>query len=182
MDLDEVDLKIINILKENSRASFSEIARELKLSRQTVKARIERLEKEGIIVKYTVKLSPSIEESGSIAYLLVNAESQEIMRDIEKIVEVNRVTSKRYLIRVILNDLSELNEIVERGIEIVEVIPVIDRDVKERPFRTKVTFRCDYCGKEMTDEPIIYKFRNKLYVFCCRTCLREFKEMVKKEG
>lgn len=180
MDLDEIDLKIINILKENSRVSFSEIAKELKLSRQTVKARIERLEKEGIIVKYTVKLSPSIEESGSTAYLLVNAENQERMRKIEKIVEINRITSKRYLIRIILNDLSELSEIVERGgLEILEIIPVTYREVRERPFSTKVTFKCDYCGKEMTDEPIIYKFRNKVYVLCCRTCLREFKESIK---
>lgn len=177
MKIDEIDLKIINILKEDSRVSFSEIARELKLSRQTVKSRISRLEKEDIIEKYTVKLASSVEDAGTSVYLLVHSEEPEKMWEIEEVVEINKITSKRYLIRVTLKDLSELSEIMDRGkLEVIEVMPVIERKVRERPFRLKITFRCDYCGKEMTDEPIVYRYRNKFYVLCCKTCLREFKE------
>ena len=37
-------------------------------------------------------------------------------------------------------------------------------------------FKCDYCGKEIVGEPIVYKYRNRVYFFCCPTCFREFKK------
>ncbi len=49
LKIDEIDLKIIGILQEYGRTSDSEIARELKVSNDTIKRRRERLEKEGII-------------------------------------------------------------------------------------------------------------------------------------
>ncbi|MDK2796199.1 MAG: hypothetical protein PWQ22_1609 [Archaeoglobaceae archaeon] len=175
MKIDEIDLKIINILKEDSRVSISEIARELNLSRQTVKSRISRLEKEGIIEKYTVKIASSLEDAKSSVYLLVETDEEKFW-EMDEIVEINRVTSKRYLVRITVSDLSELSGIFEKGkLEVLEIIPVIERKVKERPFRARITFRCDYCGKEMTDEPIVYRYRKKFYVLCCKTCLREFK-------
>ncbi len=51
--LDETDKKIINILKENARLSVRKIARQLGLSPAAVSKRISKLEKEGVIKKYT---------------------------------------------------------------------------------------------------------------------------------
>ena len=50
---DELDHKIINILKDDSRTSISEIASKLNSSRPTIMKRIEKLEEEKIILKYT---------------------------------------------------------------------------------------------------------------------------------
>jgi Lrp/AsnC family transcriptional regulator for asnA, asnC and gidA len=47
--LDEVDLKIIDILSKNSRTSFRKIAKEMKISTDTVMRRYKKLEKEGKI-------------------------------------------------------------------------------------------------------------------------------------
>ncbi|MEX2702398.1 MAG: Lrp/AsnC family transcriptional regulator [Candidatus Baldrarchaeota archaeon] len=41
--LDEIDLKIIEILQNNARTSFREIAKMLKISPQTVSNRVARL-------------------------------------------------------------------------------------------------------------------------------------------
>lgn len=179
MKLDEVDLKIINILKANSRVSITEIAKALNLSRQTVKARIERLENEGVIEGYTIKLASSFENLGSSAYLLANTEDAEKILEMEEVVEVNRIASKKYLIRVQLNSLEDLSRVMDKA-EILEVFPVTERIAKEVPFKAKVNYRCDYCGKEMFDEPIVYRLKNKVYVLCCKTCLREFKEIQKE--
>ena len=60
--LDEVDQKIINILNKNARTPSKEIASELRnfgvdVSDRTIRKRIERLEKNGIIKGYKAVLS-----------------------------------------------------------------------------------------------------------------------------
>lgn len=54
--MDELDSKLVTLLRHNARKSVSDIAGELGVSRGTVRARMERLEKEGSILGYTVIL------------------------------------------------------------------------------------------------------------------------------
>ncbi|NJF26221.1 Lrp/AsnC family transcriptional regulator, partial [Thermococcus sp. Bubb.Bath] len=61
--LDELDLKLIYLLMDNSRLSISELAERLSVSRPTVKTRLEKLEKEGIIQRYTIKLHPELQKA-----------------------------------------------------------------------------------------------------------------------
>ena len=61
-DLDKVDQKIIEILNSNARTPSKEIASELKksghdVSDRTIRKRIERLEKSGIIKGYKAVLT-----------------------------------------------------------------------------------------------------------------------------
>ena len=53
--MDKIDLKIISLLQENARLPLKQIASEVFLSSPATAARIERLEKEGIIKGYSVK-------------------------------------------------------------------------------------------------------------------------------
>ena len=48
-NLDELDQKIIQLLIENARISYSDIGEETGISRVAVKARIQAMEKKGII-------------------------------------------------------------------------------------------------------------------------------------
>ncbi len=50
------DQKLLTLLRHNGRRSISDLAAELGLSRATVRARIERMERDGDIVGYTVIL------------------------------------------------------------------------------------------------------------------------------
>lgn len=50
--MDQMDLKILQILQENSRASLKEVASETFLSSPAISNRISKLEKEGYIDKY----------------------------------------------------------------------------------------------------------------------------------
>ena len=52
----DYDQKLLTLLRHNGRRSISDLAAELGLSRATVRARIERMEREGDIVGYTVIL------------------------------------------------------------------------------------------------------------------------------
>jgi DNA-binding Lrp family transcriptional regulator len=54
--MDELDQKLITLLRHNGRRSISDLAVELDVARATVRSRIERLERSGEIVGYTVIL------------------------------------------------------------------------------------------------------------------------------
>jgi DNA-binding Lrp family transcriptional regulator len=52
----DADQKLLTLLRHNGRRSISDLAHELGLSRATVRARIERMERDGDIIGYTVVL------------------------------------------------------------------------------------------------------------------------------
>jgi Lrp/AsnC family leucine-responsive transcriptional regulator len=57
--IDKKDIEIIKILEENSRMSILELGRKVKLSHETVRYRINKLVKNGIIEKFTVSINKS---------------------------------------------------------------------------------------------------------------------------
>ena len=58
MTIDAIDEKLIAALRDNGRASTADLARRVGRSRTTVQSRIERLERDGVIVGYTARLAP----------------------------------------------------------------------------------------------------------------------------
>jgi len=87
-DLDKVDQKIIEILNENARTPSKEIAAELKkldheVSDRTIRKRIERLEKSGIIKGYKAILTDvsGINEYQAILMKLKPSKSLETVKD-----------------------------------------------------------------------------------------------------
>jgi DNA-binding Lrp family transcriptional regulator len=56
--MDLIDEQLIAALRENGRASTAELARLVNRSRSSVQSRIERLEREGVITGYAVRLGP----------------------------------------------------------------------------------------------------------------------------
>ncbi len=55
--MDEIDEKIIHLLKQNSRMTSSEISKHAHLSIPAVAERIRKLEERGVIERFTVKLN-----------------------------------------------------------------------------------------------------------------------------
>ncbi|WFO74953.1 Lrp/AsnC family transcriptional regulator [Desulfurococcaceae archaeon MEX13E-LK6-19] len=58
VQLDEKDMKIIEILMSNARSSYSEIAKVLGVSDVAIIKRVRKLEQQGIIKKYTILVDP----------------------------------------------------------------------------------------------------------------------------
>jgi len=58
MNLDKIDTTILEMLKNDARTSFREIARKLKVSPDTIINRFERLKKQDIIIDSTVVIDP----------------------------------------------------------------------------------------------------------------------------
>lgn len=71
MKLNDSDELLLSLLRENARASTAQIARRLGLSRTTVQSRIEKLEREGVIGGYTVRIDDEYERGQIRAHIMI---------------------------------------------------------------------------------------------------------------
>lgn len=69
--MDDIDRKLITLLRKNGRRSVSDLAHETGLARATVRSRIERLESVGDIIGYTVILRADAFEAPVRAMMLI---------------------------------------------------------------------------------------------------------------
>lgn len=74
MLLDDLDRRLIALLQADARSSAADLARQLSVARTTVLARLARLQKQGVIVGYTVKLARDEGERGVEAYVGITTE------------------------------------------------------------------------------------------------------------
>lgn len=90
---DETEKRLLTLLRQNSRASVAELARELKLSRSTVKDRIDRLESRGVIKAYSLVLSDEYTKGHVSAHVMINMDSgrsSPIMRALRKMAQITK--------------------------------------------------------------------------------------------
>jgi Lrp/AsnC family leucine-responsive transcriptional regulator len=69
--IDEISLKILNILQEKARIPNVEVARQVGLAPSAVLERIRKLEKQGIIDGYEVRLNPKRFAKSMVAFVRV---------------------------------------------------------------------------------------------------------------
>jgi DNA-binding Lrp family transcriptional regulator len=60
--MDDTDRRLIALLRHDARATIASLAEALGVARGTVQNRLARLEADGTIVGYTVRLRPDVEE------------------------------------------------------------------------------------------------------------------------
>jgi len=61
MAMDKIDLEILKILKSNARAKYVSIAKEVGLTEGAVRRRIKKLQRDGIIRKFTIETMAEFE-------------------------------------------------------------------------------------------------------------------------
>ena len=76
--MDEVDHQLISLLRNDARTSVAALAKALRVSRGTVQNRMARLESDGTIAGYTVRLKPAIEEHRIRAFMTVAVEGNRV--------------------------------------------------------------------------------------------------------
>lgn len=75
MTLDDIDLKILDLLLLDGRMSHTAIGKETDLSGPSVYARVQRLEREGIIRGYTALLAPEKVGRGLAAFVRIRTQT-----------------------------------------------------------------------------------------------------------
>ena len=93
IELDNVDLQIINLLQEDSRLSFSKIAKKLGIAVGTAYNRVKILEEKGILKGYTVVVD-HIKVGYSLTVIILIQAAGKHLLDVEKeVAKMNNVVS-----------------------------------------------------------------------------------------
>lgn len=119
--MDDLDRGILGLLGADARMSVATLSRRLKVARSTVQARLERLESNGTIAGYTLKLGESMREGRLRASVLLTAEPRSqaaVLARLKSIAEVERVfsTSGRFdfLIQVACSGTQVLDHVLDQ--------------------------------------------------------------------
>lgn len=72
--MDDIDQKLIALLRQDARLSIALLAARLKVSRGTVTNRMARLEKEGVIAGYTLRLRSDVQTQQIKAWMSIAVE------------------------------------------------------------------------------------------------------------
>ncbi len=70
--IDEIDIKILNLLQRNSKITIRELSEKLFLSSTPIHERIKKLEKDGLIKQYITILDPKKIDKGMTVYISVS--------------------------------------------------------------------------------------------------------------
>lgn len=120
MKLDEKDIKILEILKKDSRAPFTTIGKELGVTDATIYVRVKKMVEEGVIKKFTIIVDDKKLNSKLNSFLLLNAvpghmeEVTKALMENENVTEVYEVYAPNDLMaKIIVDDLERLRDCVQ---------------------------------------------------------------------
>ena len=92
----DTDAKLLDLLRANAREPTASLARKLGLARSTVQERIARLERDGIIRGYTVRLADGAEANRLRAVVMISTDPKQADRvavELRKMPEVRSLAA-----------------------------------------------------------------------------------------
>jgi Lrp/AsnC family transcriptional regulator for asnA, asnC and gidA len=125
--MDEKDLKIIEILEKNARTPYTEIASILGISEGTVRNRIEKLGREGVIKRYTIEVDPKKMGYQTIVLLGMDVEPKHFLSAAEELSKLDCVKwiytstgDHMIMAEVWAKDTADLNRMISEKISKIE--------------------------------------------------------------
>ena len=151
-NLDEKDKRILEMLLEDSRRPYHEIAADpiVGLSESTVRKRVIKLQQEGVIEKFTIKICRE-DERCIIAFLTLfpktQAETKELLREAQILPQCEEVYFLAgecgVLVKVNVPEIIELDALIEAfraraDVKSVERVCVVLRPIKTVSTETRI--------------------------------------------
>jgi len=163
-NLSELEQRLILLLKRNSRMSIVDMAAELGTSRITVKKALDSIISSGRIKKFTISIAD--EEKDMVLVYTDNLDN--IPRNI--ILERFSLIDGSYMVILYYEDLIKIKKANIKRVEIAT-----SRESYENMNRVE-NIHCDYCRKEIKDNPISVEIKGKTNYVCCPNCERDLKK------
>lgn len=121
MNIDDLDHRLIGLLRQDARASVAVLSKRLSVSRGTVVNRMRKLEEAGVIVGYTVRLKPDVQRDDIRAWMGVRVEGNQTRSVIAHLMGEPGVaglhdTNGRWdlLAEIRASSMTELSQVLER--------------------------------------------------------------------
>ena len=125
--LDELDQKILQLLIQNARMSYSDLGEAVGLSRVAVKARIRALEERGVIEEYTTIVNPQRISGAVSCYFEIEVEPAwfprvvDTLRDNETVTQIYQVSGNNKLhVHAVAASAGEMERLIR---EVIDPLP-----------------------------------------------------------
>lgn len=142
--LDALDLRILVLAVEQPRAGVREFARQLDVARGTVQARLNKLERSGVLVGWGPDVSPRGLGYSSKAYVRLSLaqgvldDVTDRLRRIPEVIEADSVAGDSDLLcTVVARDPENLEEVIQRILN----VPGVARSRTETVLRQRIPHR-----------------------------------------
>ena len=184
--LDETDVRILELLVEDARRPYSDIAESVDLSPPAVSDRVERLRESGVIRRFTVDLDRSQLRAGVPVLVTLELPSDvvEAVRDdvvgaepVEHVfvtAEGDVVFHARLRADAVREQLDRLVDLSR--VDDYEVTVVGNVEWSPALGGAEFALSCAECGNTVTSEGRSERFDGERYHFCCPSCLAQFRE------
>lgn len=144
MNLSKTDQKILELLTENGRISYVELAEKVGLSRVGVRERVNQLIEKGIIENFTVVINSEKIGKQVSAFFNVDCEPTKLVEVAKKLAEnpdvitcVQMTGRSRLHIHVLVENFSKLEEFTNEELYTVEGITRVESHILMRRFQSK---------------------------------------------
>jgi DNA-binding Lrp family transcriptional regulator len=191
MKPDSIDIKILEALMKDGRASLRQIAQTTSLTTPTVSARFARMRKAGLIKKFVPVFSPDSVNRGVLALVTLKidaATADKVANDLSRLPEVEDVymtTGQSISLKLALERVQSLEPFLKEnvlgrpGVDVTSS-QIVTSVVKEEPASLlpdtlSLHLKCDYCQGDVTSSrPYTIAVGSSHYYFCCKTCKGDY--------
>lgn len=142
MNITEKDRELLDLLGENARAPVASLAKKLGLSRTTVQARLDRLEREGVIAGYGLRLSDAYSASLARAHVMITLAPKVLaqvcvsLQSIHAVKSLHSVSGTFDLIAIVeAPSISELDQLVDE----IGMIDGVERTLSSIILSTRIS-------------------------------------------
>jgi DNA-binding Lrp family transcriptional regulator len=120
--MDNLDHRIIDLLRQNGRAGYGDIGGTVGLSTSAVKRRVDRLVSDGVIRGFTIQVDPAVDGLSTEAYVelfcrgtVAPDELRRILQGVPEVVDAGTVTGDAdAIVRIRSRDIPSLEDALEK--------------------------------------------------------------------
>lgn len=140
--LDEIDRRITELLRANSRMSYTDISKEVGISRVGVQARVNALIENGVIERFTLLVHPEKIGLGVSAFFLIEVEPKQIHEAAERIAlepavtELSRLTGPNRLhMHALFANLAEMEHFMQERLYPIPGVTHVDSQLLTKRYK-----------------------------------------------
>lgn len=144
MGIDDIDRKLIDLLTENGRISYVELAKQVGLSSVAVRERVSQLMKEGVIEKFTIVVNSEKYGKNVSAFFEVDVEPKSLVEvaqnlaDHPNVASIYQMTGPSTLhMHVLVEDFEKLENFINDELYSVQGITRVESHVLLKRFKSR---------------------------------------------
>lgn len=187
--LDETDREIMELLLEDARRPYKEIAQEVNLSPPTISDRIDKLRELGVINRFTIDIDNSRLVDAESIFVDVNVSPSatdavfDTLSTLDQIEHIFRTAEPRVIFQAYIEP-TQVEDILVNQFGSDEIKGYSVHTISNRQWNPQLAsdigVKCTVCGREVMDDSVSFQIEDDSYRVCCSSCASKLKERYEK--